>query len=91
MSKNSISFEEVKDLIIAFAKEHPGWTAIGAGVGCGIAYSVPKLGPTIENCWKYTVDKFINRLPAGSTPAALVADAVVDPSASDLSDESNAA
>ena len=63
MSTNSVSFDEVKDLVLAFAKEHPGWTAIGAGIGCGIAYAVPKLAPTIEICWKYSVDKIVERLP----------------------------
>ena len=91
MAKNSISFDEVKDLFLTFAKDHPGWTAIGAGIGCGIAYAVPKLGPTIETCWKYSVDKVVERLPKPSIPATFAEDAFVDVSDADPSNESNAA
>ena len=89
MSKNSISFDEVKELFLAFAKEHPGWTAIGAGIGCGIAYAVPKLAPTIESCWKYSVDKFVDRLPKLAKQQTLADDAVVDTSGTDNPNESN--
>lgn len=91
MSKNSVSFDEVKDLVLALAKEHPGWTAIGAGIGCGIAYAVPKLAPTIEICWKYSVDKIVERLPKTTVQPALTDEAIVDVSITDLPNESNAA
>lgn len=91
MSKNSISFDEVKGLFVAFAKEHPGWTAIGAGIGCGIAFSVPKLGPTIETCWKYTIDKMVDRLPKATTQPALAEDSIIESSTIDIANESNAA
>ena len=91
MSKNSICFDEVKDLLVAFAKDHPGWTAIGAGIGCGIAYAVPKLAPTIETCWKYSVDKLVERLPKATIPPALTDDTIIDTSVTGLPNESNAA
>ena len=91
MSKNSISFDDVKDMILAFAKEHPGWTAIGAGVGFGIAFSVPKLAPTIETCWKYSVDKVVDRLPKATTPPVLAEETIIEASVTDLPNESNAA
>lgn len=91
MRKNSISFDEVKDLFVAFAKEHPGWTAIGAGIGCGLAYAVPKLAPTIETCWKYSVDKVVERLPKATIRSTLTDNAIVDASTTDLPDEPNAA
>lgn len=91
MSKNSISFDEIKDLFVTFAKEHPGWAAIGTGIGCGIALALPKLGPTFETCWKYSVDKFVDRLPQAKIPPALDADVIVDVSEANPTDESNAA
>lgn len=91
MAKNSVSFVEVKELIVAFAKEHPGWTAIGAGIGCGIAYAVPKLAPTIEICWKYSVDKVVERLPKATLQPAPADNAIVDTPTADLQDEPNAA
>ena len=91
MSKNSISFDEVKDLFVAFAKEYPGWTAVGAGIGCGIAYAVPKLAPTIETCWKYSVDKLVERLPKATIPPTLADDNIIEVTVTDLPNESNAA
>lgn len=90
MAKNSISFDEIKDLFLTFAKEHPGWTAIGTGIGCGIAYAVPKLAPTIENCWKYSVDKFVDRLPKASARPIFAEEIVVDEFEAGPSTESNA-
>ena len=91
MRKNSMSFDEVKDLFVDFAKEHPGWTAIGAGIGLALAYAVPKLAPTIETCWKYSVDKVVERLPKAEIQPALTHNAVVDDSTTDLPGEPNAA
>ena len=91
MAKNSIDFDEIKDLVLAFAKEHPGWTAIGAGIGCGLGCALPKLAPTIENCWKYSVDRLVECLPKATTPVTLVEEIVVDGCETDQLDESNAA
>lgn len=90
MSKNSISLDEVKDLIVTFAKEHPGWAAIGTGIGCGLAYSIPKLGPTIETCWKYTVDKVIDCFPKVMTQPALAEEETNNVSSVDLSNDPDA-
>lgn len=90
MSKNSISFDEVKNLFVAFSKDHPGWTAIGAGIGCGLAYAIPKLSPTFENCWKYTVDKVVDCFPKATSRSVLAEESIDDDSTADLPYESNA-
>ena len=77
MAKNNISFDEVKSLILTFAKEHPGWTAIGAGIGFGVAYAGTKWGPYIENVGKYAIDKASRHLHI-SEHAIVPDDSVID-------------
>ena len=89
MSKNNFGSDEIKDLVLDFSKKHPGWTAIGAGIAYGIAVALPKLGPTIETCWKYSVDKFFDRLPKLEAQQALAENAIVDTCSTAQTDESS--
>ena len=89
MSKNNFSFEEFKELFWAFAKEYPGWTAIGAGIGCGIAVALPQLAPTIEACWKYSTDKFFAQFPKLEAPQTLAENAIVDTCSTSQAGEAN--
>lgn len=91
MNKSRSSFDEVKGLILDLAKEHPFYAAIGAGVGVGLAYALPKLGQRLENVGKYAVDKIAERLPAATTQYTLNEKVAVEVSATELTDDSKAA
>ena len=82
MSTTTFDLKELQDTALKFAKDHPvgALLAVAAitGISKGIADGISRLGPTVEKCWKYTVDKAVERLPKSATQPILTDDSLVD-------------
>ena len=82
MNNNSFDLKEIQEAAIKFAKDHPfgALLAVAAitGISKGVAEGISKLGPTVEKCWKYTVDKAAEYLPKPAAQAILTDDNIID-------------
>ena len=84
MNKNTFDWKEIQEAAIKGAKEHPFGTLLVIvavnGLSKALTNGISKLGPTIEKCWKYTVDKTVERLPKPAAQAVLIDDSIIEES-----------
>ena len=85
MNTNSFDLKELQDTALKFAKDHPfgALLAVAAvtGISRGVADGISRLAPTVEKCWKYTVDKAVEHLPKPAAQAILTDDSIIDTNA----------
>ena len=76
--KNTFDLKEIQKTAIKLTQDHPYAALLAMAIAAGISKGISKLRPTIEKCWKYTVDKAIEHLPNPATQASLADDNIID-------------
>ena len=75
---NNFDFSEIQKTALKYAKDHPMFAlaamAIAAGISKGVAEGISKMAPTLQECWKYTVDRAVDCLPKSVTDCFMTDD-----------------